>query len=94
MIFRRTPHFIRQFEKLSPELKKATKKSFKLFEANPIYPYHPSLRINILKGSDNIWEGHVTKECVFTFHMETDDKTGMAVIRFRRIGSHDIYDNP
>ncbi len=94
MIFRRTQNFKKHFEKLSPPLQNATKKSFSLFKDNPTFPHHPSLKIKPLKGSSDIWEGHITRGCVFTFHKENDNITGEPIIVFRNIGSHDIYNNP
>ena len=46
-----------------------------------------------MQGYDEIWEGHITKDYVFTFHYETseDDET---VVVFRHIGTHDIYEKP
>jgi hypothetical protein len=45
-------------------------------------------------GHDNIWEGHITMQYVFTFHIETDPETQETIYVFRNIGTHDIYRNP
>lgn len=94
MRYKRTPTFKRDLEKLPDEIQKATKESFKLFQEQPYYPYHPSLRIKRMQGYPNIWEGHVTRDYVFTFHRENDPETNDIVIVFRRIGKHSIYKKP
>lgn len=47
-----------------------------------------------MQGYENRWEGHITREYVFTFEETIDNETDEPVILFRRIGTHDIYDNP
>jgi len=47
-----------------------------------------------MQGRPDIWEGHVTLQYVFTFHVEEDPNTGETIYVFRNIGSHDIYRNP
>jgi hypothetical protein len=47
-----------------------------------------------MRGQPGIWEGHVSEGYVFTFHRENDPKTGEVIIVFRKIGKHDIYNNP
>ena len=94
MKFRKSSTFTRNMGKLPNTIREAAKEKFKLFKENPYYPYHPSLRIKPMKGYPGIWEGHVTRSYVFTFHKETDDETGEIIFVFRKIGKHDIYDNP
>ncbi len=94
MRYRRTKTFKKCFESLPEDIKKATRESFKLFQANPTPPYHPSLRIKPMKGYKGMFEGHITLSYVFTFHKETDSKTGETIVVFRRIGKHEIYNNP
>ena len=94
MRYRRTSTFKKCFRDLPDDLQEITAQKFKLFKENPTYPYHPSLRIKKMKGYEGVWEGHVADDCVFTFHKETDPRTGETVIVFRKIGKHDIYRNP
>jgi mRNA-degrading endonuclease RelE of RelBE toxin-antitoxin system len=89
-----SPTFRRNLGQLPDEVREAAKEKFKFFKDNPFYPYHPSLRIKQMKGYPGIWEGHVTRGYVFTFHKETDNETGEIIFVFRKIGKHDIYDNP
>ena len=57
-------------------------------------PFHPSLRIRKMQGRPDIWEGHITLQYVFTFHLETEPTTGELIYVFRAIGTHNIYRNP
>jgi mRNA-degrading endonuclease YafQ of YafQ-DinJ toxin-antitoxin module len=45
-------------------------------------------------GHPGIWEGHVTLDYVFTFHVENDPATGETIFVFRNIGTHGIYRRP
>ncbi|MBM3188560.1 MAG: hypothetical protein FJZ90_07560 [Chloroflexi bacterium] len=94
MQFRRAATFRKDFEDLSTSDQRAARRAFEFLKDNPQYPYHPSLRIKPIQGYERIWEGHVTREVVFTFQIETDPETNETVFVFRRIGRHDIYGNP
>ena len=47
-----------------------------------------------MQGHPDIWEGHVTRQVVFTFHIEQDPDSGETIYVFRNIGTHDIYRRP
>lgn len=47
-----------------------------------------------MQGHPGIWEGHVTLQYVFTFHIEHDPDTGEIIYVFRNIGTHDVYRRP
>lgn len=94
MRYRRTRTFHKDLQNLPGEIKERAAEKFKLFQENPFPPYHPSLRIKPMKGWDGIFEGHVSRQYVFTFHKETDSETGEIIFVFRRIGGHEIYDSP
>ena len=49
---------------------------------------HPSLRVKKMKGHEYIWEGSITKKFRFTFQIEG------SVCIIRRVGTHDILENP
>ena len=93
MKFRMSRTFRRCFDELPDETRKAAKEKFRFFQRNPYYPYHPSLRIKPMKGFPGIWEGHITEGYVFTFH-RLEDENGETIFEFRKIGKHDIYENP
>jgi mRNA interferase RelE/StbE len=64
------------------------------FQATEPPPFHPSLRIRKMQGHPDIWEGHVTRDYVFTFHVDKDPESGEAIFVFRNIGTHEIYRSP
>lgn len=94
MQYRRTRTFKKDYEKLPEDIKEIVREKFDLLQNNPSPPYHPSLRIKPMRGWDGIFEGHITSRYVFTFHKDTDPKTGETVFVFRKIGGHDVYENP
>ena len=88
------PAFRQQLRELPDDIQNLAKQKFKLFKDKPYYPYHPSLRIKQMKGFPSVWEGHITREYVFTFSRLIDEDSGEIVFVFRKIGRHDIYKNP
>ena len=94
MRFKQARSFKKSFRSLSPERQRRVKEKLRLFAETPNYPYHPSLRIKPIKGFKGIFEGHISRELVFTFGQEIDPQNGETIITLRRIGSHDIYGNP
>ncbi len=95
MKYRPTEPFWKAYAQLPPRVKEQARQAFRLFQQgaeNP--PFHPSLRIRKMQGHPNIWEGHITLEYVFTFHIEEDPDTGETIYVFRNIGTHDIYRRP
>jgi mRNA-degrading endonuclease RelE of RelBE toxin-antitoxin system len=91
MKFRRLSSFKEDLDNLPKAIRDQAKEKFKLFKANP---NHPSLRIKKMKGYEEIWEGHVTQDYVFTFHWDKDSDTEEPIAVFRHIGTHKIYKNP
>lgn len=95
MKFRATEPFWKAYHDLPEDIKERTRRAFELFQegaASP--PFHPSLRIRKMQGHSNIWEGHVTLQYVFTFHIEQDPATSETMFVFRNIGTHEIYRQP
>jgi len=79
----------------SGEIKERAREAFLRFQdgaEDP--PFHPSLRVRKMQGHPGIWEGHITLQYVFTFHIEYDPQTGEIIYVFRNIGIHDIYRRP
>ena len=91
MKYRRTQTFRDDFAKLPRHIQEKVKDKFGLFQQDL---EHPSLRIKKMKGFEGIWEGHITREYVFTFHREVDPESQETIIVFRRTGTHNIYSNP
>lgn len=81
----RTNRFKKDFARLPDHIKSQAVKQFQLFFENP---EHPSLNIKKMKGVSNIWEGRISKGYRITFNW--DGKT----IIMRRIGTHDVLNNP
>lgn len=56
-----TPEFIGRYRELSPELRRLTKKAFKLFQRDP---GHPSLQFKIVQRTKRkrarVWEARIT----------------------------------
>ena len=70
----------RDFQKLSLDLQEIAEKQFNFFINNPT---HPSLGIKKIQGTENIWEGRITKSIRFSFQIYED------IYIIRRIGRHD-----
>lgn len=95
MKYRAAEPFWEAYAQLSPAIKQRARRAFQLFQQgaeNP--PFHPSLRIRKMQGHPHIWEGHITLQYVFTFHIEKDPDTGETIYVFRNIGTHEVYRHP
>jgi mRNA interferase RelE/StbE len=69
MKFQATEPFWKAYAKLPKQVKESARRAFLLFqEGAKSPPFHPSLRIRKMQGHPDIWEGHVTRDYVFTFH--------------------------
>lgn len=79
----RTERFKREFKKLSQADKDAFEKQMRKFFANPQPPFHPSLRIKKIQGTDSIFEFTITMNVRMTFEFSSD------TIILRNIGEHD-----
>jgi mRNA-degrading endonuclease YafQ of YafQ-DinJ toxin-antitoxin module len=88
MKFRQSKTFRRSLARLHPDLQKQAKEKFKLFVSDQ---HHPSLKTKKMGGKqEEIWEGHITEGCVFTFRY-TEDENGNKVCEAIDIGTHAIY---
>lgn len=95
MKFQPTESFWVAYAQLPPDIKDRARRAFDLFRVGAAQPpFHPSLRIRKMQGRPDIWEGHITLQYVFTFHLETEPTTGELIYVFRAIGTHEIYRNP
>lgn len=95
MKFKPTKHFWSGYARLPTAVKQRAQQAFQLFQQGPQRPpFHPSLRIRKMQGYRDVWEGHITMQYVFTFHIEQDPDTGEPVYIFRKVGTHNIYRNP
>lgn len=79
-------------DELPENVRAVVKAKFQLLKDNPIFPFHPSLRIKPMQGFQGVWEGHISESIVFTF--ERSNENGDEIITFRKIGKHNIYKKP
>ena len=77
--------FDKDYACLPKNMKERVDQKLALFVGNP---RHPSLRAKKMRGHHNIWEGHISYEYCFTFKIVGN------TCRLRRVGTHDIYQNP
>ena len=95
MKFRPVQTFWEAYSALPADVKERAREAFRRFQDGAEQPpFHPSLRIRKMQGQPDIWEGHITLQYVFTFHIEQDPQTGELIYVFRNIGAHDIYRRP
>jgi len=80
-----TETFLRLYKKLAPDIKDQVKKALLLFQQNPAYP---SLGHKKMGGQDHIYEIRVSKSFRITY-----TKSGDTAI-LRKVGTHDILNNP
>ena len=88
MKFLKSERFQKSLSSLPKETREKARKAFSLFKKQPYYPFHPSLVIKKIRGTDDIWEGRIDYFYRFTFEIVTED--GETVYYFRNIGPHDI----
>lgn len=77
--------FDKDFKKLHPDIKNAVLNKLDIFINNP---FHPSLRVKKIKGTDNIWEMTITRNYRITFMPVGDTRI------LRKVGTHDILNAP
>jgi mRNA-degrading endonuclease RelE of RelBE toxin-antitoxin system len=86
---RKLAKFDKDFKKLDRQNQQRAAKKLREFLEDT---ERPSFSVKKMKGHEDIWEAHVTMRIVFTFEWgEIDGERGVI---FRRIGGHDIYENP
>ena len=78
--------FRKDIKKLSADGKKKVSKAFDLLEKNID---HPSLHVEKLTGTDNIWSLRLS----IHFRMSFSKRNSETII-LRRIGTHQIYQKP
>ena len=88
MKFRKSKRFDKSFKDLPLEIQEKARKAFSLFRNQPHYPFHPSLMVKKIRGTDDIWEGRIDRFYRFTFEIIREDDE--LIYYFRNIGPHDI----
>ena len=79
------PTFDKGFRKLHPNIKNTVLNKLDIFIKNPS---HPELRIKKIKGTADKWEMTITKNYRITFKPVGDTRI------LRKVGTHDILNNP
>ena len=80
------PVFLRQYKKLSEEIKEETREKISLFKENPD---HPFLKSHKLKGQlKGRWSFSVNFSYRIVFRYIKNDQ-----VAFLSIGNHDVYKN-
>jgi len=80
-----TRPFEKAFRALPSEIRETTYQKLQLLLTNPA---HPSLRVKKMKGTASIWEMSITMNYRLTFENHQSE------ILLRRIGTHDILNQP
>lgn len=80
-----TRPFDRDYARLPEQVRERVDKQLGLLLSNP---RHPSLRLNKIRGTEDIWEVRITRGYRMTLHI-----TGDTFI-LRRIGPHDVLGQP
>lgn len=95
MKFRPVQTFWEAYAALPTDIKERAREAFLRFQDGAEHPpFHPALCIRKMQGHPDIWEGHISLQYVFTFHIEQDPHTGELIYVFRNIGTHEIYRCP
>lgn len=79
----RTPHFERDYKKLSPSTQKRADEKLRLLVQNVS---HPSMRVKKVQKYKGVFEGRITKDYRFLFQITME---GYILLR---IGKHDILE--
>ncbi len=79
-----TPHFEKQFEKLTKNIQKTAVRKILLFENNP---FHPSLNTHKLKGElSDFWSFYINNNFRVLFRFLENNE-----VIYYNIDTHDIY---
>lgn len=94
--FERLASFLRDYDALSPSQKAAFLRAILLFVADLRRGtgFRKSLRVKKMAGYDNVWELTWAPDGRATFEYGVPVKEGHPHIRWRRVGTHDIFKHP
>jgi len=77
--------FKKDYRKLPLDIREKTDKQLTLLLNNP---GHPSLNLQLIRGTKGIWEGYVDYHYRFTFEIEGE------YYILRKVGPHNMIRNP
>jgi hypothetical protein len=94
--FERLASFLRDYDALSPSQKAPFLRAILLFVADLRRGtgFRKSLRVKKMAGYDNVWELTWAPDGRATFEYCVPVKEGHPHIRWRRVGTHDIFKRP
>jgi len=94
--FERLAVFLRDFDALTPTQKKAFLRAVVMFAADlrAGKGFRKGLRVKKMEGYENLWELTWAPDGRATFEYGTQVKEGHPHIRWRRVGTHDIFKRP
>ena len=77
--------FKKDYGKLPPGIREKVDKQLTFLLSNPD---HPSLNLHPLRGTKGIWEGYIDYHYRFTFEVNGEFYV------LRKVGAHDVIENP
>jgi mRNA-degrading endonuclease YafQ of YafQ-DinJ toxin-antitoxin module len=94
--FERLASFLRDFDALTPSQRAAFLRALVMFIADlrEGKGFRKSLRVKKMAGFDGVWELSWAPDGRATFEYGAPVKEGQAHIRWRRVGTHDIFSRP
>lgn len=81
-----TKSFYQDLDELPDQIRQKVFSKLELFQQNT---NHNSLRVKKIKGTDFIWEMSINMQYRLTFQWKND-----TTVILRRVGTHDILQNP
>lgn len=85
MRIRRSDSFSKKYHLLPSDIQKRFDRKIEFFQKDP---FHPSLRVKRVSGTEHIWEASISMNYRWTFEWDKD------LIKLRNIGTHDILNSP
>jgi hypothetical protein len=94
--FEQLASFLRDYDALTPSQKAAFLRAVVMFVADLRggQGFRKSLRIKKMAGYDSVWELTWAPDGRATFEYGSPVKEGQPHIRWRRVGTHDIFKRP
>lgn len=94
--FERLATFLRDFSGLTPAQREAFLRAVSMFvgDLREGTGFRKSLRVKKMEGADGIWELSWAPDGRATFEYGDPVKEGHPHVRWRRVGTHDIFKRP
>lgn len=94
--YERLETFLRDFDELTPDQKVALLRAVAMFVADlrEGRGFRKSLRVKKMEGTEGVWELTWAGDGRATFEYGAQIKEGHAHVRWRRVGTHDIFRRP